>query len=173
MFIECTQEEQKWRKLKYKLKKEQKKTWKHLWWVVKTEYVWSQRVIDKKSEEESNDHLEQDESQLNELLHTCLNFCFTLLQKQYSKSEYSNVLVCELAVLRVQISESQWGWMGSDNYLLILLKMIKIAHFMVIEQVFQKWEQDISDSSFDSKLSLLNIDSELKHEKRPECLKLI
>ncbi len=98
----------------------------------------SQRVIDKKSEEESNDHLEQDKPQLNELLHICLDFCFTLLQKQYSKSEYSNVLICELAVLRVQISGSQWEWMGPDNYLLILLKMIKIAHFMVIEQAFQK-----------------------------------
>ncbi len=101
MFIECTQEEQKWRKLKYKLKKEQKKAWKHLWWVAETEYMWSQRVIDKKSEEESNDHLKQDESQLNELSHTCLNFCFTLLQKQYSKSKYSNVLICKLTVLRV------------------------------------------------------------------------
>ena len=101
MFIKCTQREQKWRKLKYKLKKEQKKTWKHLWWVVETEYMWSQRVIDKKSREEFDDHLEQDESQLNELLHICLNFCFTLLQKQYLKSEYSNVLICKLTVLRV------------------------------------------------------------------------
>jgi len=144
-----------------------------LWWVAETEYMWSQRVIDKKSEEESNDHLEQDKPQLNELSHTCLDFCFTLLQKQYSKSEYSNVLVCELAVLRVQISESQWRWMSSDNYSLILLKMIKIACFMVIEQAFQKWEQDISDSSSDSELSSLNTDSELKHEKRSECLKLV
>ncbi len=63
--------------------------------------MWSQKVINKESEEESDDHLEQDEPQLNELSHACLDFCFTLLQKQYSKSEYSNVLVCELAVLRV------------------------------------------------------------------------
>ncbi len=63
--------------------------------------------------------------------------------------------------------------MGPDNYLFILLKVIKIAHFMVIEQAFQKWEWDISDSSSDSELSLLNTDSELKHEKMPECLKLV
>ena len=63
--------------------------------------------------------------------------------------------------------------MSSDNYLLILLKIIKIACFMIIEQAFQKWKQDISDSSSDSELSLLNTDSELKHEKKPECLKLI
>ncbi len=173
MFIGRTQGEQEWRKPKYKLKKGQKKAWKHLWQVAGTEYMWSQRVIDKESGEESNDHLEQDEPQLNELSHTCLDFCFTLLQKQYSKSEYSNVLVCELAVLGVQISGSQWGWMGPDNYLLILSKMIKIAHFMVIEQAFQEQEQDISDSSFDSELSLLDTDSELKHEKRPECLELV
>ncbi len=173
MFIGRTQGEQEWRKPKYKLKKEQKKAWKHLWQVAGTEYMWSQRVIDKKSREEFDDHLEQDKPQLNELLHTCLDFCFTLLQKQYLKSEYSNVLVCELAVLGVWISESQWGWMSSDNYLFILLKMIKIVHFMIIEQAFQKWEQDISDSSSDSELSLLNTDSELKHEKRPECLKLV
>ncbi len=140
MFIECTQREQKWRKLKYKLKKEQKKAWRHLWWVAEIEYMWSQEVMNKKSEEKSDDDLEQDESQLNELLHACLDFCFTLLQKQYLKSEYSNVLVCELAVLRVWISGSQWGWMSSDNYLLILLKIIKIACFIVIEQAFQKWE---------------------------------
>ncbi len=63
--------------------------------------------------------------------------------------------------------------MSPDNYSFILLKMIKIACFMVIEQAFWKWEQDISDSSSDSELSLLNTDSELKHEKRPECLKLV
>jgi len=51
--------------------------------------------------------------------------------------------------------------------------MIKIAHFMIIKQAFQEQEQDISDSSFDSELSLSDTDSELKHEKRPECLKLI
>jgi len=129
--------------------------------------------MNKESEEKSDDDLKQDEPQLNELLHACLDFCFTLLQEQYLKSEYSNVLVCELTVLRVWISGSQWDWMGSDNYSLILLKMIKIAHFIVIEQAFQKWGQDISDSSSDSELSLSDTDSELKHEKRPECLKLV
>ena len=63
--------------------------------------------------------------------------------------------------------------MSLDNYLFILLKMIKIAHFIVIKQAFQKWEQDISDSSFNSELSLLNIDSELKYKKRLECLELV
>jgi len=173
MFIGRTQGEQEWRKPKYKLKKGQKKAWKHLWWVAETEYMRSQRVIDKKSGEESNDHLEQDKPQLNELSHTCLDFCFTLLQEQYSKSEYSNVLVCGLAVLGVWISGSQWGWMGPDNYPPILSKMIKIAHFMVIEQAFQEWGQDISDSSSDSGLSLSDTDSELEHEKRPECLELV
>ena len=173
MFIRCTQGEQEWRKLKYKLKKGQKKAWRHLWWVVGIEYMWSQGVMDKESEEKSDDDLEQDKPQLNGLSHACLDFCFTLLQEQYLKSEYSNVLVCELAVLGVWISGSQWGWIGSDNYLLILLKMIKIVCFMIIEQAFQEWEQDISDSSSDSGLSLLNTDSELEHEKRPECLKLV
>ncbi len=65
--------------------------------------------MDKESEEKSDDDLEQDKPQLNELLHACLDFCFTLLQKQYLKSEYSNVLVCKLAVLGVWISGSQWG----------------------------------------------------------------
>lgn len=51
--------------------------------------------------------------------------------------------------------------------------MIKIACFMIIEQAFQKQEQDISDSSSDSELSLSDTDSELKHEKRSECMKLI
>ncbi len=63
--------------------------------------------------------------------------------------------------------------MGSDNYPPILSKMIKIAHFMVIEQAFRERGQDISDSSSDSGLSSLNTDSELEHEKRSECLKLI
>ncbi len=94
--------------------------------------------MDKESEEKSDDDLEQDKPQLNGLSHACLDFCFTLLQEQYLKSEYSNVLVCELAVLGVWISGSQWGWMGPDNYLPILSKMIKIAHFMVIEQAFQE-----------------------------------
>ncbi len=138
MFIGRTQGEQEWRKPKYKLKKGQKKAWRHLWWVAGIEYMRSQGVMDKESEEKSDDDLEQDEPQLNGLLHACLDFCFTLLQEQYLKSEYSNVLVCGLAVLGVRISGSQWGWMGPDNYLPILLKMIKIARFMVIEQAFRE-----------------------------------
>ena len=74
MFIKCIQGEQKWRKLKYKLKKEQKKAWRHLWWVAEIEYMWSQKVMNKKSEKKSDDDLKQDEPQLNKLLHVCLDF---------------------------------------------------------------------------------------------------
>ncbi len=83
MFIKCIQEEWKWQKLKYKLKKKQKKTWKHLWWAAESTYMQTQKVLNKKSDEDDNENFAQNEHSLNTLLQICLTFCFTLLQKWY------------------------------------------------------------------------------------------
>ena len=116
MFIGRTQGEQEWQKPKYKLKKGQKKAWKHLWRVAKDEYSRAQGVVDQESGDVNNDHPEQEESPSpsNDLSLACLGFCFSLLQEQYSKNEYSNVLVCGSAVLGVRMSGARWGWMGAD-----------------------------------------------------------
>ena len=169
MFIRRTQGAQEWKKLKYKLKKEQKKAWKHLWRVTGDEYMWIQGLVTNDSADEAEESLTDDLSQ------ACLNFCFSLLQEQYSKNEYSNVLVCGLAVLRVQKSGAQWGWMDPGNYSPVLFNMIKIAQFMVIEQAFQQCEQDMNKSSSDDscRFSESGNSSEFSHIEASECLKLV
>ena len=169
MFIRCTQGTQKWKKLKYKLKKRQKKVWKHLWQMTEDEYMWIQRLVTNDSADEAEESLTDDLSQ------ACLNFCFSLLQEQYSKNEYSNVLICELAVLRIQKSEAQWDWMNSGNYSSVLFNMIKIAQFMIIEQAFQQCEQNMNKSSSDDscRFSESENSSEFSHIEASECLKLI
>ncbi|KAL9577626.1 MAG: hypothetical protein Q9212_006246, partial [Teloschistes hypoglaucus] len=61
MFIGRTQGKQEWKKPKYKLKKGQKKAWRHLFRVAGDEYTRSQGVIDQESGEESDDRSDQDE----------------------------------------------------------------------------------------------------------------
>lgn len=87
-----------------------------MWRVAKDEYSRAQGVVDQESGDVNNDHPEQEESPSpsNDLSLACLGFCFSLLQEQYSKNEYSNVLVCGSAVLGVRMSGARWGWMGAD-----------------------------------------------------------
>ncbi|KAI4191793.1 MAG: hypothetical protein LQ350_008734 [Teloschistes chrysophthalmus] len=122
MFIGRTQGEQDWKKPKYKFNNRQKKAWKHLWRVADTEYMRTQEVSDQAGGEESEDSAEQDKSQSNAMSQACLDFCFILLQEQYSKNEYSDVFVYGLGGLGVRA----WGgWMGANHYPPILSKMIK------------------------------------------------
>ncbi len=170
MFIGRTREEREWRKPKYKLKKEQKKAWKHLWRAAGSAYMRTQEVLDKESDEDGGEGPAQDERPPNALSQACLTFCFTLLRKQYVQTEYDNVLICGLAVLGVRASG---GWTGADGYPPILSKMIKIARFMVIEQTFRERGPDISDSSSDDRSSESNTDSEPEDQDRPDCLTLV
>ena len=103
-------------------------------------------------------------------------FLFSLLQEQYSKNKYSNVLVCGLAVLGVRTLGARWGWIGADNYPPILSKVIKIARLIVIKQAFRFSGQDIGDSSSDSGSSRLDNSEDRSESSRTEssgCLELI
>lgn len=63
--------------------------------------------------------------------------------------------------------------MNVNNYSLILFKMIKIAWFMIIKQMFQKWESDINNNNFNDWSNELNIDNKLKDQNKSNCLMLI
>lgn len=104
-----------------------------------------------------------------------MDFCFSLLQEQYSKNEDSNVLVYRLAVLGVRTSGARWGWMGPDNYPPILSNTIKIGRFMVIEQAFRKRGQDTGQSSSDDRSSSSESEDrrESSHAEAPGCLELV
>ena len=175
MFIGRTQGPQEWKKPKYQLKKGQKRAWRHLWQVAEAEYMRSQGVNDEESTGESSKHTSVDKTQSDELSQVCLDFCWTLLQEQYSKNEYDSVLVCGLAVLGVRKSGGQWCWAQPYDYPPILSRMIKIARFMVIEKAFRERGQDTRDSSMDdiSNSSGGDSDGGSEHERRPECLKLV
>ena len=76
--------------------------------MAKDEYSRAQGAIDQESRDGSNKHPEQEQSPSlfpsNNLSRAYLDFCFSLLQEQYSKNKYSNILVCGLAVLGVRTS---------------------------------------------------------------------
>ena len=74
--------------------------------MAEAEYMRNQGVNDKENTGESSKHTSVDETQSDKLSQACLDFYWTLLQEQYSKNEYDNVLVCRLAVLGVRKS----GW---------------------------------------------------------------
>ena len=67
----------------------------------------SQGVNDKESTGESSKYTSVNETQSDKLSQACLDFCWTLLQEQYSKNEYNSVLVYGLAVLGVRKSGGQ------------------------------------------------------------------
>ncbi|CAG8279209.1 unnamed protein product [Penicillium salamii] len=58
----------------------------------------------------------------------CLNFCMELLNQRIGTDEYECALVCALALL----GHSRIGWYTLDSFPPILLKIIKLARFMVL-----------------------------------------
>jgi hypothetical protein len=62
----------------------------------------------------------------------CLLFCVELLNQTIHNCEYDMALVCGLAALG--INPSGRGFRGADTYPSILSAVIKVAHFMIVQQ---------------------------------------
>jgi hypothetical protein len=66
-----------------------------------------------------------------------------LLDQRITRREYDSPLVCALAVLGVK----EEGWKGAEQYPTILPAIIKVARFMVVQQVLEL--ADLVDESSD------------------------
>ena len=69
---------------------------------------------------------------MTEIQQACLSFCIELLNQTIHKREYDMALVCGLVALGV--NPSGRGFRGADTYPSILSAVIKVAHFMIVQQ---------------------------------------
>ncbi|KAM0700964.1 hypothetical protein Q7P35_011323 [Cladosporium inversicolor] len=67
-----------------------------------------------------------------EIQEACLLFCIELLNQTIHNREYDMALVCGLAALGV--NPSGRGFRGADTYPSMLSAVIKVAHFMIVQQ---------------------------------------
>lgn len=180
MFFADMQRTHKWKSLKYRFTCWQQKAWKALIDQVK-QYVNSEEdESDEKSDDEKgsekegsnnsnndNDNKEYEDDtdedevateegkklkQLSKIQKVCLDFCIELLNQSISWREYDSALICALTVLSVKKD----SWKGLKQYPPILLTVIKVARFMMVQQVlkllnlFKENELNESDGSTDS-----------------------
>lgn len=69
---------------------------------------------------------------ITEMQQACLSFCIELLNQTIHNREYDMALVCGLVALGV--NPSGRGFRGTDTYPLILSAVIKVAHFIIVQQ---------------------------------------
>lgn len=79
---------------------------------------------------------------LTELQSACLSFCIELLNQRIHNREYDMAMICALAALGV--SPKGKGFRGPDTYPSILSAVIKVAHFIVVQQADQlgQWDDE-------------------------------
>jgi hypothetical protein len=75
----------------------------------------------------------------------CLEFCVELLNQTIHNKEYDMALVCALAVLGVDPFGGRFR--SPETYPPILSSVIKVAHFMIIQQA-EQLAQPIDDDAF-------------------------
>ncbi|KAI7229209.1 hypothetical protein KC330_g7557 [Hortaea werneckii] len=97
---------------------------------------------------------------LTELQSACLSFCIELLNQQIHNHEYDMVIICALAVLWVLPTGK--GFRYPNKYPSILSAIIKVAHFLLVQQADQlgRWDDqeysscgsayDFEDSGYES-----------------------
>ncbi|KAJ2518949.1 hypothetical protein H4217_003005 [Coemansia sp. RSA 1939] len=120
-FFTCTQQHQEWRKPVYQFTARQKQKWNQLWQLV--QHPEPGPALQPGDEDIQSWILGQHEQ-------ACLEFCIELLNQHYQTYEYESALVCAMAVLGCKVN----GWHDPDSYPTILSRVIKIAHFFVVER---------------------------------------
>jgi hypothetical protein len=72
---------------------------------------------------------------MSEIQKACLMFCVELLNQRIHNREYDMALICATAVLGVH--PTQGGFRDPESYPPILSAIIKVAHFMIVQQAEQ------------------------------------
>ncbi|KAI7592077.1 hypothetical protein KC316_g2510 [Hortaea werneckii] len=82
---------------------------------------------------------------LTELQSACLSFCVELLNQRIHNHEYDMAMICALAALGV--SPTGKGFRGPNEYPSTLSAVIKVAHFIVVQQADQLGQWDDQEYS--------------------------
>lgn len=154
MFIVRTQREHEWKSPAYKFTRWQFKAYRRL--IAAVENVGEEGVEEEIGEEigeevEEGGGGEQDperegieertieesrsKAELTPVQAACLDFCVELLNQKIHNREYEMPLVCASAVLGIH--PTQGGFRDPESYPPILSRIIKIAHFIVVEKAVQ------------------------------------
>jgi hypothetical protein len=79
------------------------------------------------------------EPAITEMQQACLSFYIESLNQTIHNCEYDMALVCGLVALGV--NPSGRGFRAADTYLPILSAVIKVAHFMIVQQAERLTQQ--------------------------------
>ncbi|KAI7103405.1 hypothetical protein KC316_g20707, partial [Hortaea werneckii] len=82
---------------------------------------------------------------LSELQSACLSFCIELLNQTIDKDEYDMAMICALAALGVRPMGK--GFRDPNEYPSILSAVIKVAHFIVVQQADRLGQWDDQEYS--------------------------
>ena len=135
-FIARTQVPQKRKCPVYGMTPQQRKKWRRLWQATLDPVV-SQHSVDKEvdtnMDEDTDNNTENSirQWQISKIEQACLAFCIELLNQTYHAQEYENMLICTIAV----VEYGKFGWRDPESYPPILSRVIKVARFMVVQQV--------------------------------------
>jgi hypothetical protein len=141
LFIIHMQKEWPWRQKKpqYVMTARQQQTWQRLWQLAcrsdETDGGVSPASHGSPDPMSDRDQLELDQDQLEAFVMTlletaCLDFCIKLLNQKTRVHEYESLLVCVMAVL----GRGEQGWRDANSYPPILLRVLKVARFLVVQK---------------------------------------
>ena len=170
-FIACTQTARSGEERKcsvYRITLRQHKKWRQLWQIAQIESAGPTRAgssdpIDENRERERKNFIEQ--WRISELEQIYLAFCIELLNQIYYMQKYKSALVCAMAVL----GRGEFGWCDSESYPPILSRVIKVARFMIVQQVLwldsntvqiiETWQQPQKCAEWTLRSAIPDIDS--------------
>ncbi|PSN59182.1 hypothetical protein BS50DRAFT_658963 [Corynespora cassiicola Philippines] len=165
MFFARTQREHTWKSPRYRFTRRQREAWEELVKQAERQVGGDAgEEVDDEMEEEFGDEMEEVEDEMEDdveevddegvnmnedgenqnqgsheprrltrIQKACLQFCIQLLNQSITRQKYNSLLVCALAVLGVK----KTGWKGPEQYPPILSAVIKVARFIVVQQVLE------------------------------------
>ncbi|KAE8332500.1 hypothetical protein BDV39DRAFT_107535 [Aspergillus sergii] len=131
-FIALTQAPHTWKSPPYGTTPRQRRKWRQLWQC-------AIHPVDRATELIA-DSIHQ-RWIMSDIEQACLEFCIELLNQTSYVQEYKSVLICAMAVL----GRGESGWRDVKSYPPILSRVIKIARFMIVQNVL--WFMDVGSWS--------------------------
>ena len=144
-FFVRTRQAHEWQGPRYRFNRRQDRAFQHM--MEKAERSVAElddtSDIETESSSSSSSDSSDDRETMTDLQSACLSFCIELLNQKIHNHEYDMALICGLAALGV--SPSGQGFRGADTYPSILSAVIKVAHFMVVQQAEQMARPTVDD----------------------------
>ena len=134
-FFVRTRRDNSWKSPSYKFNRRQDRAFERMMAVARSAVNRADESSDTESDSTDTDSRaegEEEKPATTEMQEACLLFCIELLNQTIHNREYDMALVCGLAALGV--NPSGRGFRGADTYPSILSAVIKVAHFMIVQQ---------------------------------------